>query len=300
MGPFKREEYYDADDWDKIMEATDNDISKLGVDFYWGKCSQDGCGRICQALPRSGACAETDGVPLDDFEEVLTINDGYERIWLRSTLETMAPLGPNLVVTADCLEKYFNSEEKLLYLPGPLRRRVRNCIDRSTYILPRGLLCSSCALPKNAVDEYCPYCGTGFEPVFACVHYRCPQCRKSFCKACLGIDGIHYDGVYNARSHVCWRVLGNRYAYHNIGYCAKCNRKRPWPKSHALVSAGPQIMKKAMEKDTHGMNIAEAIKMQSANLKTFTDHYEEGKDIFLTCAHTANLGPEFCHCGPDV
>merc|ERR1712113_1300234 len=211
--PFKREEYYDVQDWDNIMKETDGDIAKLGVNFYWGNCSMEGCGRVCQAVSRSGVCAETDWVPLDDFAEVVILHDGLETIQLRSILKDQGPLGLNSIVTADHLEKYFESEEKLLYLPGPLRRRVRNCIDKSTFILPRGLFCSSCTeVPEGAIDEYCPYCGMGFEPIFACLHYNCPRCKKHFCKACLGIDGMHFHGVYNPGSHVCWRVLRNRYS----------------------------------------------------------------------------------------
>ena len=188
-----------------------------------------------------------------------------------------------------------------MYLQGPLRRRVRNCIDKSTYILPRGLLCNKCgSIPNDAIDDYCPYCGLGFEPVFACIHYTCPQCKKHFCKACLGIDGIHYKGVYNASSHVCWRILGNRYSYHNEGFCAKCNKKRPWPKTHALVSAGPSILRKAMDWGDEGIPLANAIKMQAPNLKAFTERYRQGVDIFLNCSHTTHLGPKFCHCGDNV
>jgi hypothetical protein len=299
MIPFTREEYYDPDDWDKIMEATDGDISKLGAQFYWGKCSTDDCGSVCRAVARTGACAETDGLPLDDFPETVNLNDGENTIQLRRSLAALGPLGPNSFVTADNLEKYFNSDEKLeMYLPGPVRRRVRNCIDKSTYILPRGLLCDRCGVvPDNAVEDYCPYCGTGFEPVFACVHYSCPQCGKHFCKACSGIDGIHFHGVYSSHKHVCWRVLGNRYSYHNKGLCAKCNKERPWPTSHALVSAGPAIRRKAR---TAEVPIETAIQMQSFNLKAFTDRYKEAVEIFESCAHTVDLGPDYCHCGADV
>jgi len=299
MIPFTREEYYDPDDYDKIMEATNGDISKLGVQFYWGSCSVEGCGRVCRAVARTGACAEVDGVPLDNFAEAVVLNDGYETIQLRRSLEALGPLGPNDIVTADKLEKYFDSDEKLeIYLPGPVRRRVRNCIDKSTYLLPRGLLCDICgAVPDSAIDEYCPYCGTGFEPIFACVHYSCPQCRKHFCKACLGIDGIHFKGVYSSTSHVCWKILGNRYSYHNKGICAGCHKERPWPKSHALVSAGPAIRKLAHKSE---VPIEKAIEMQSSNLKAFTEGYQEAVKIFENCSHTVGLGKDYCHCGPIV
>ena len=300
LTPFCREEYYDGKEWDNIMEATRGEISKLGKEFYWGNCSIAGCGRVCQAVARHGACSETDGVPLDDFPETVVLNDGYETVQLRRSLSPGA-FGLQNIVTSDILEKYFDSEEKLMYLQGPLRRRVRNCIDKSTYILPRGLLCNKCgSIPNDAIDDYCPYCGLGFEPVFACIHYTCPQCKKHFCKACLGIDGIHYKGVYNASSHVCWRILGNRYSYHNEGFCAKCNKKRPWPKTHALVSAGPSILRKAMDWGDEGIPLANAIKMQAPNLKAFTERYRQGVDIFLNCSHTTHLGPKFCHCGDNV
>ncbi|CAB9512757.1 expressed unknown protein [Seminavis robusta] len=299
MTPFTREEYYDGPEWDNIMQATGGNISLLGVDFYWGRCSTEGCGRVCQGVARSGACAETDGVPIGDFPETVDVHE--DQIQLRRSLEALGPLGPNNTVTSGNLEKYFDSEEKLTYLPPPIRRRVRNCIDKSTYILPPGLLCDNCgAVPDGAIDEYCPYCGTGFEPVFACVHYSCPHCNKHFCKACLGIEGIHFRGVYNARSHVCWRVLGNRYSYHNRGFCARCSKERPWPESHKLISAGPEIRRKALDAGAEGMPLAEAIKMQSANLRAFTDRYAEGERIFLSGTHTSGLGPNYCSCGEGV
>jgi hypothetical protein len=136
LSPFTRVEYYDGEEWDSVMRATNGSISRLGVDFYWGRCSNEGCGSVCPAVARSGACAETDGVPLADFDEMLVLNDGENTIQLRRSLEVLGPLGPNNLVTTDSLEKYFDSEEKLMYVVGTLRRRVRNCIDKSTYILP--------------------------------------------------------------------------------------------------------------------------------------------------------------------
>ena len=302
MTPFTREEYYDPEDWDKIMEATNGNIARLGVDFYWGKCSTETCGRVCPVVTRSGVCAETDGVPIDDFPETIVTDGGDNKIHLRSSLKNLRSLrGENEMVSSSTLESYFDSEEKLSYLPAPLRRRVRNCVDKSTYILPRGYLCEVCsAVPDSAIDEYCPYCGTGFEPVFACVHYSCPQCKKHFCKACHGIDGIHYKGVYSSTNHVCWRILGNRYSYHNKGFCSGCNKERPWPKSHALMSAGPSINKCANLAGGEGLPIERAIQMQSSNLKAFTERYKEATEIFLKCSHLVGLGPDFCHCGANV
>jgi hypothetical protein len=295
--PFTREEYYDPEEWDSIMEATGGEINKLGIDFYWGECSTEGCRRISPAVARAGACAETDGVPLDDFPQTIALAD-ESVLSLRTTLNNIGALGANNTVTSSNLEKFFDSEEKLAMLPEPIRRRVRNCIDKSRYILPRGVLCQICSIPADAIDEYCPYCGTGFEPVFACVHYSCPQCQKHFCKACLGIDGIHFHGVYSQANHVCWRVLGNRYSYHNKGLCAKCGKERPWPKSHALVSAGPMICQKAIAMG--GMTLDEQVSLQADNLARFTSRYKEAVEIFDRCSHTANLGDTYCHCGPGV
>lgn len=300
MVPFRREEYYNAADWDAVMEATGSDVSKLGIDHYWGKCTTDGCGRVCRAVPRSGACAETDGVPLQDFPEIVSVDDGSEVLGLRQSLgKGLDPsTSPNTTVPSADLEAYFDSEEKLMHLPGGLRRRVRNCIDKSRYILPENVLCDQCDLPEDTIDEYCPHCGTGFEPVFACVHYSCPHCAKHFCKACLGIDGVHFSGVYS-NEHVCWKILGNRYAYQNRGFCAQCGKERPWPKSHALESAGPEIRRLAQDMEG-GMPMDVAVGMQSSNLRAFTERYAEAVTIFENCSHTEGQGSEYCHCGAGV
>lgn len=293
--PFRREDYHDAKEWDDIMEATGGEVSRLGEDYYWGRCSSADCSRVCTVIARSGACAETDSVPLQDFPETVTLHDG-STLYLRSDLATIGPLGPDSSITSQVLVQYFDSEEKLLYLSGPTRRRTRNCIDKSTYILPQGILCEKCSIPGDAVVDYCPYCGTGFEPIFACVHYSCPRCKKHFCKACLGIEGIHFRGVYNPKSHVCWRILRNKYSYANKGICYQCGKERPWPASHALVSAGPEIQAHALAIGGE-MTLDMAVQMQSRNLEEFTKRYEEGVKIFERCNHTHSLGSEYCCCG---
>lgn len=277
--PFSRHEYYDPQEWDEIMEVTCGNVKKLGLDYFWGKCSNEECGRICPAVSRSGACAATDGTRLADFPESVTLHDGTI-IYLRSSLAALGPLGTHDTVISRTLEKYFNTAEKLMYLPGPIRRQVRNCIDKSTYILPRGVLCDTCGALGAAVEEYCPKCGMGFEPVFACVHYSCPRCKAHFCKACQGIDGIHFSGVYNKCEHACWRILGNRYSYHNKGHCARCSKERPWPKSHSLVSAGPEISAKA-SRLSEEMPLEKAIMLQSENLTNFTKTYQQGVHVSL-------------------
>ena len=303
LTPFTRQEYYNPLEWDHIQEVTNGNISLLGVEFYWGPCSTEGCGRLCPAVARSGACAEMDGIPLNDFPATVVLNTDddsgqRETIPLRRSLEVLGRLGVNRTVTSTSLELYFDSEEKLLYLPGPVRRRVRNCIDKSTYILPRGILCDKCgAVPDDAIDEYCPYCGTGFEPIFACIHYTCPHCRTHFCKACLGIQGMHFNNIYSATDHVCWRLLGNRYSYHNKGYCGCCRKERPWPASHKLVLAGHEIRKEALS-NRREMPLSTAIQMQASNLRVFTNHYDAAVKIFENCTHTIDLGKNYCHCGP--
>jgi hypothetical protein len=291
MTPFARTEYYDPKEWDAIMEATKGDIGRLGRDFYWGSCA---CGRLCQAVPRSGACAETDGMPLLDFPETCTLSDG-STVRLRQSLKALGDLGLNRTVRSDVLEKYFDSEEKLMYVPDHIRRRTRNCIDKSTYIVPPDIACDRCSV-VNQVDDFCPYCGTGFQPIFGCLHYNCPRCNKHFCKACHGIHGLHFNGVYNASSHVCWALLGNRSSYQNKGQCATCGKERPWPESHALKSAGPEIMAAARTLGQE-MELQTAIQLQAGALAIFTDKYNEGVRIFKTCSHTESMGWSYCRCG---
>ena len=299
MIPFQKDEYYDFLEYENVMEATGHDISMLGKDYYWGECSS--CHSVFPAVARGGACAETDGVPLEDFPEYVSCSDDSQ-VALKTILGALGKLGANQTVTSSTLEKYFDSEEKLAMIPGPLRRRVRNCVDKSRYILPQGILCTTCsAVPTDSVEDYCPKCGTGFEPVFACVHYSCPRCGVHFCKACMGIDGVHFTGVYSSQNHVCWRLLGNRNSYHNTGFCKICNKERPWPASHRLASAGPEITRRAMGYCNDGMSLEEAISMQADNLSRFTARYHEAEQIFLhEKPYQDKLGPDFCHCAADA
>lgn len=298
--PFSREEYYDPIEWDNITEATGGNFNKLGTEYYYGECSSEGCRRIAPAVARAGACAETDGIPLDDFPETVTLTD-ESVLGLKATLKSLGPLGANNIVTSSSLEQFFDSEEKLAMLPDPIRRRVRNCIDKSRYILPRGMpVCDTCSFSSDLIDEYCPYCATGFDPIFACVHYHCPRCHKHFCKACLGIEGIHFHGVYSKKDHICWAILGNRYAYKNKGLCAKCGKERPWPSNYALKSAGPEIHQKVMGMGGKEISLEESVNLQKDNLATFTSRYKEAVEVFKSCSHTVELGETYCHCGSGV
>jgi hypothetical protein len=290
MTPFTRSEYYKPEEWDAVMDATKGDIGLLGRDFYWGACS---CGRLCQAVPRSGACAETDGVSILDFPKTCTLSDG-STLRLRQVLLALGELGPNRTVRSEVLEKYFDAEEKLMCLPGQVQRRTRNCIDKSTYLLPPEIFCDRCDVDA-AVHDYCPYCGTGFEPVFACIHYECPRCLKHFCKACQGIEGIHFYEVYDENEHVCWKLLGNRHYYRNKGECSQCGKERPWPKSHALKTAGPEISAKARALGAE-MPLETAVQLQSKALAKFTSTYEEGVHIFTKKSHTKGVGGNYCYC----
>ena len=72
--------------------------------------------RAWYGVARYGAYAETNGVSLCNFPETVILNDGYgDIIYLRQALEALGSLGTDDSVTTQSLEKYFDSEEKLVY-----------------------------------------------------------------------------------------------------------------------------------------------------------------------------------------